>query len=91
MIAHGKGYFSPPDATFFSTDEWVTFYGTKVVRAVHNAMAAGGWTSADLPVPPQPGYYDDNTVNNGRDAVNLALERFGPLTGIEYVAVVARY
>jgi hypothetical protein len=54
-------------------------------------MAAGGWTSADLPVPPQPGYYDDNTVNSGRDAVNLALERFGPLTGIEYVAVVARY
>jgi hypothetical protein len=44
-----------------------------------------------LPVPPQPGYYDDNTVNNGRDAMNLALEHFGPFTGIEYLAVVARY
>ncbi len=91
LTAHGKGYFDPPTATFFSTDEWVTFYGAKMARAVHNAAAAGGWTAGDLPIPARPGYYDDDTVNTGRDAVNVALERIEPLTGIEYIAVVARY
>lgn len=91
MTAHGKGYFFAPQATFYSTDEWVTIYGTKVVRGVHNAMAAGGWRDGDLPIPPQPGYYDNDTVNNGSDAVNLALEHFGLIKSIEYVAVVARY
>jgi hypothetical protein len=91
MIAHGKGYFDPAAVVFYSTDEWVTFFGPKVVRAVHDAMAAGGWTTADWPIPAQPGYYDNDTVSNAQDAVDLALTRLEPLTGIDYEAVVARY
>jgi hypothetical protein len=91
MTAHGKGYFDPAGVVFYSTDEWVTFYGAKVVRAVHNAMTYGGWKIPDWPIPPQPGYYDDDTVSKGHDAMNVALQRLEPFRGIEYVAVVARY
>ena len=91
LTGYGKGYFDPSQATFFSTDEWVTFYGSTLVRAVHDAASAGGWTAGDLPIPAQPGFYDDDTISSVSDAMNMALGRIEPLNGIEYIAVVARY
>jgi len=86
LVAHGSGSFafSPVPGSkgpllFEAKEVWMTFYGTKVVRDVHNPA---GYIPI-YPVAPVPGYYHD------------AFPGYGPLpastAGFHDDLVVARY
>ncbi len=75
MTGHGKGYFSPASWYFYVYDEWVTFYGPSMVRAVHNPMAAGGIAYPEMwPIPTQQGYYRDGMLDLGPSPAGVHAE-----------------
>lgn len=71
VTTHGNGKFdiSQGAGELIVTDEWMTFYGAKTVREVHNPVRPD-WSGGPYPIDywaieAQPGYYKDELPNGG--------------------------
>ncbi len=71
VTTHGTGHFDQSNAVpeFILAEEWMTFYGAKTVREVHNPFRPD-WAGGPYPIDywaieAQPGYYKDEMPNYG--------------------------